>query len=160
MLHLAYYKFYLNIDTILFLYYNIRIFIELYYINLLIFRTLIHLEEYDDYYEYGCWGIVGLGGIVIICSIAGIYGGCAKKKCAVTCYSLGIMILFALFTGIGVMMIIFFQPFYNKIKDDTDCTDNDPKLDFINEANKMYLEAHDKYYCRQYTYEDPRFEEP
>lgn len=46
--------------------------------------------------------------MVIICAMFGMYGGCYRKKCAVTCYSFAILILFVLFAAVGVAMILFF----------------------------------------------------
>lgn len=86
-------------------------------------------------------GLIGLGVLVIICAAFGMYGGCYKKKCPISIYQFGIIILFVLFLGIGVVLIIIFNPFYSDLKDDMNCTSEKKDLAFLKEANDMYVQA-------------------
>ncbi len=64
----------------------------------------------------GVYCLIGVGSLLFFLSFCGIYGSCKRSKMCLSCYSLGIIALMAIFASIAILIAIFFTPFIEEIQ--------------------------------------------
>jgi len=70
--------------------------------------------------------------LIFICSLFGIYGSIRKSKCCLTIYNIAVIILLLIFLGTGIVILVFFNPWYDEIEKDVNCDSDNESLAFLN----------------------------